>query len=292
MIWESFDFQKFLKSWSCTFPFEFWHVRVRMDTIWIFMACPQPNLSCAVSCKLLLKFYLGLVTDALGQRIFYFLFFFSKCIHEIFIEKSLGIFLTGHTFNSITPIRWWLDMTERQLAFSFLWNQFATWWLKVFPPAIVLFSRHRSHWTFPPRQPVAEDLHRAGGPLPLPGPRGWSSDHTALLPAGGTGTSERSLLLLLWRAEGVRSRPWRGRCSQAVGGQWEALWTEQLLWRLSSLAQCHWSGSQKPSPLLEVGRRSPRTLIVFYYLGHKQVLLISCNKIGGVLSPVWDIQVF
>lgn len=79
--------------------------------------------------------------------------------------------------------------------------------------------------TFQTRQPVAEDFHRARGPASVPGPRGRSSDHTALLPAGGNWTSERTLLLLLRRTRSMRPGKRRRHGPETVESQWDALWT-------------------------------------------------------------------
>lgn len=72
---------------------------------------------------------------------------------------------------------------------------------------------------------MAEAVHRTCGPVPVPGPGGWSSDHAALLPPGGAGTSERTLLLLLLRPGSVRQGPGRCRGPEAVGGQRGTVWT-------------------------------------------------------------------
>lgn len=134
---------------------------------------------------------------------------------------------SGRAHRCDSPRLWcwaWSLLNVLFCAQTFVWRRFLH--------CVVVFQRlhprprrYCSHWAVPSRQPVAEGLHRARGPPPVPGPGGRSSDHAALLSAGRNRTSERTLLLLLCPAGSMRPGPTRRPGPKTVGCQREALWT-------------------------------------------------------------------
>lgn len=85
---------------------------------------------------------------------------------------------------------------------------------------------------------MAEGLNWTCVLAAVPGPGGWSSDYTALRPAGGNRTSDWTLLLLLCCTGSEPQSP--GWCcgQEAMGGQRETLWP-LLRWNKQSFSIGH-----------------------------------------------------